>query len=55
MKINGWAVAAQVLAELLSVQSLQQGESVALPPVHVKSGTTRVDVVITVTEDPPKK
>lgn len=54
MKINGWALAAQVLAEVMSIQAVQPGNSVDLPPIHVKSGTTAVQISITVAEDPKK-
>lgn len=54
MKINAWQLAASVLAEVAAIQSIAPGTSTELPPVHIKSGTTSVDIKITATEDAPK-
>jgi len=54
MKFNVWALLAQIAAELASLPGMQPGDTETLPTIHVKSGTTTVDVSITVKQDPKK-
>ena len=54
MKFNAWALIAQILAEVPAILAVQPGDSETLPTIHIKSGTTTVDVVLTVKQDPKK-
>lgn len=54
MTINYWSLAAQVIAEVASLKALQAGDSETLPTIHIKSGTTAVQISITVSEDAKK-